>query len=85
MQNEISPNIQASLDNDPEQLIRVQGDSPEKIYYVVTDQTLRRLTDESLRQKIDAGLADLAAGRVSVFDLEDVKSRGRERLMQMKK
>lgn len=37
-------------------------------------------TLESLRAKIQEGMDDIAAGRVSPLDVEDVKRRGRERL-----
>lgn len=85
MINEISSEIQASLDSNPNQLLRVKGSSPEKIYYVVTDQTLRRLTDESILLRLRAGLDDLAAGRVSILNPEDIKSRGRQRMSNTEK
>jgi len=37
-------------------------------------------TMESLKAKIQAGLDDLAAGRVAPLDIEDIKRRGRANL-----
>ena len=42
-------------------------------------------TIESLRAKIQEGMDDIAAGRVSELDIEDVKRRGRERLAAKQK
>ena len=82
MTDKISQDIQASLNREPDQIVRVQGETPDQIFFVVTDKTFRRLTDESIREKIKIGLADEAAGRVSEFDANDIKERGRIRLQQ---
>lgn len=37
-------------------------------------------TLESLKTKVQAGLDDIAAGRVAPLDVEDIKRRGRARL-----
>tara|TARA_R110000772_G_scaffold158266_4_gene269493 strand:+ start:9389 stop:9661 length:273 start_codon:yes stop_codon:yes gene_type:complete len=46
---------------------------------------MRALEIESLREFIKAGVDDIAAGRTVPFDADDIKRRGRERLVNKEK
>jgi hypothetical protein len=71
----------AALAANPGRPLRVEDEATNKVYVVVSEESLPTLWDDYIRREVARGLAAAERGDVEDWDVDSIKSEGR-RLME---
>ncbi len=68
----------AALAANPGRPLRVEDETTNKVYVVVSEESLPTLWDDYIRRELARGLAAAERGDVEDWDVDSIKSEGRQ-------